>query len=66
MSYVCPVVDCNQPPVLANGTVTVSTDTTYKGVALYQCHIGHRLQGPQLRSCLANGSWSDVDPVCMS
>ena len=60
------VVDCEQPPTLDNGTITISTDTTYKAIALYECHKGFRLQGPELRSCLANGSWSDVDPFCRS
>ena len=38
--------------------------TTFESVANYSCDNGYELVGPSIRMCQANGSWSDVDPLC--
>ena len=51
--------------MVENGTV-VYKDTEYEGVAFYECDIGFDLIGCPLRTCLGNGTWSGVDPFCLS
>ena len=63
--FICvTVVDCGIPDTPDNGTVLHSADTTFKSLALYDCDFGYSLVGPQLRSCLEDGEWSEEEPYC--
>lgn len=57
-------VVCPEPPALLNGTVDVSGGLTYTRLAVYICDSGFELQGPPVRACLANATWSGIDPTC--
>ena len=47
----------------SNGNVSV---TTYEvgGTATYICDGGFELLGMQDRTCLSNGTWSGLEPIC--
>lgn len=56
-------VEC---PVLAapdRGLVSMTT-RSIGSLAEYSCDVGFRILGPEQRTCLQNGTWSDEDPVC--
>ena len=57
-------VICPEPPVPLNGTVDLSGGLTYTRLAVYICDSGFELQGPPVRACLANATWSGNDPNC--
>ena len=59
----CIVADCGalDPPL--NGTVSVDK-TVYESIAMYTCDDGYILMGERHRLCLANGSWSNEEPMC--
>ena len=58
-----PEVDCGSLSNPDNGMVSV-TMTTLGSAATYSCNNGYSLIGPAMRTCQANGSWSDTDPTC--
>ncbi|XP_023237075.1 CUB and sushi domain-containing protein 3-like [Centruroides sculpturatus] len=61
----CEVVDCGHPPDIKNGrTVLKSSSTTYGSVVKYECSSTYKMNGPDIRKCLENGSWSDTQPRC--
>ena len=57
-------MDCGTPDQPDDATVRQSVDTTFKSIALYDCEIGYSLVGPEIRSCLESGSWSENVPYC--
>ncbi|XP_053399292.1 CUB and sushi domain-containing protein 3-like [Mercenaria mercenaria] len=60
--FVQPTCECDLPPSVDNGAVTVSSD---KLTSTYSCDVGYTLSGPDVRHCRTNGSWWDgTDPVC--
>ena len=48
-----------------DGSVTF-TSTTFGAEARYACNPGYRLEGVEIRTCQANGEWSDEKPSCTS
>ena len=63
-SHTCyTVVDCGQPPAPDNGAISV-TQTVFNSTALYICNNGYLLNGPIMRVCQDNGTWSGVNPTC--
>lgn len=61
----CMYVDCGYPPELANGTATLTSNTTYYGSTLiHECSKGFKLHGNGRRTCLENGKWSGTEPRC--
>ena len=54
----CPVL---LPPSDGNIDITV---TTPGATVTYSCNSGYRLDGPMMRTCMDNGSWSGSDPIC--
>ena len=46
-----------------NGQVTFSS-TVFNSFASYSCASGFTLDGLNIRTCLASGSWSGVEPTC--
>ena len=50
-----------------NGEVELSTATMVFGsTASYSCDRGYNLNGSMSRVCMANGQWSEEDPICQS
>ncbi len=47
-----------QEPVVSGN---FSVDTR----ALYECTSGELFEGDTIRTCLADGSWSGVEPICL-
>ena len=45
-----------------NGATTGVFEDTYT----FSCNVGYELQGPNNGTCLANGSWSGGDPICVA
>lgn len=59
-------VDCQNPPSIANGTVTLSTNATYYGAAaLYECFANFKLDGVSRRLCSEDGTWGHDTPICV-
>ena len=56
---------CPEPPIPTNGTVDVSGGLNYNKLAVYICDSGYELQGSPVRACLANATWSGIDPTCI-
>ncbi len=48
----------------ANGTVLLSSGTTYSSSSHYECDIGFTLQGEAQRTCAITGMWSGYTPNC--
>ena len=61
--YFLLAVDCGDPPVPENGDVTFD-DTTFGNQATQSCNSGYELQGVVIRTCQANGKWSDDVVIC--
>ncbi len=55
----CP--DLVSPP---NGVVMM-TNRSVGSVAEYSCDVGFQLIGMEQRTCLQNGTWTDIDPTCV-
>ncbi|XP_022832640.1 CUB and sushi domain-containing protein 3 isoform X1 [Spodoptera litura] len=61
----CDVVQCEDPPQIANGRVYISHNTSVFGsVAEYSCGRGFKLVGTKRISCLATGLWDKPAPNC--
>ena len=63
--YFLLVVDCFNLTAPSNGQVSLTT-TTFGSVVMYTCKEGYLVMGSAMRECLANGSWSQQEPVCQS
>lgn len=73
----CLPVTCEAPQEPVNGSmsrITTDNDTLELMEATYalgqqvtfQCNSGFRLDGPSILTCLDDGQWEDVIPVCQS
>lgn len=60
----CEMSDCGDPNDIENGTVSFST-TTYGSVAIYDCYVGHVLEGSFERFCVNGGFWNGSMPRCI-
>ncbi|KAH9632113.1 hypothetical protein HF086_002620 [Spodoptera exigua] len=61
----CDVVQCEDPPQIANGRVYISHNTSVFGsVAEYTCGRGFKLVGAKRIACLATGLWDKPAPNC--
>ena len=60
MEIVCDVSDCDTPPDITNGSISLipSGTTHYLAIALYTCDEGYNLIGNGTAMCEATGSWS--------
>ena len=61
MTCVCPTL-----PDISHGTVTRPDVATVGSTARYQCEPTHPLNGPSIRTCQADGTWSGAEPHCES
>ena len=59
-----PITDCSALTTPSDGSVNYSNGTTYLSVATFDCRVGYTLEGNMSRTCLANESWSNDDPIC--
>lgn len=50
-------INCGKPTVPEYGSV-VEESTRYPNTITYSCEDGYEIEGPALRSCQANGTWS--------
>lgn len=64
------VADCGPLSIPVNGTkygtavVSVLGDVDMPAVTSFECDIGFDLIGSSERTCLSNGTWSGLQPVC--
>ena len=58
------VVDCDNLNDPADGSVTLTTGTTFGRTAIYSCNTGYNLVGDSNRTCQATGNWSGSAPTC--
>jgi len=54
---------CQNIAIPASAEVTITSDG-FVSTAVYTCLSGYTLIGPDMRTCLLNGSWDGVTPVC--
>jgi len=50
-----------------NGILHCLNGTTageFEDTCTFSCNAGYELQGPYNKTCLANGSWSEGNPIC--
>ena len=59
----CSPVACATLAQPANGTVA-TTNNDVGGVATYSCTGLFRVDGPSMRTCQADGTWSGAEPIC--
>ena len=68
-SFFIIVVDCDQLPLVDNGTITYS-GFKFWDTATYSCDNGYDLivnsQNSSVRVCTEEGVWSDDAPFCQS
>ena len=58
-----------QCPVPVNVTFQCSNGTAtgvFEDTCTFSCNAGYELQGSNNGTCLANQSWSGVDPICVA
>jgi len=61
----CKFVDCGHPPPIEHGVYRLlSNKTSFGAMASYECKPNWRLEGKPRRSCLENGTWSELAPTC--
>ncbi|XP_052786123.1 sushi, von Willebrand factor type A, EGF and pentraxin domain-containing protein 1-like [Mya arenaria] len=60
----CVIVDCGILLNPDNGSVNLTSGTTFQQDASYSCDIGFTLVGSDKRVCLEDGTWNESEPVC--
>lgn len=50
-------INCGKPTVSEHGSV-VGESTRFPNTITYSCEDGYEIEGPALRSCQANGTWT--------
>ena len=61
---ICRPVDCGTLPRPQDGDIALDM-TTFGAMAMYSCGAGFNLVGDAVRTCLADGSWSGLEPTCV-
>ena len=54
---------CGDPGLPPHGN-RLGEEFRLKSLLRFSCEAGHMLVGSSERTCLQNGSWSGVQPVC--
>ncbi|XP_036084876.1 CUB and sushi domain-containing protein 1 isoform X1 [Rousettus aegyptiacus] len=54
---------CGDPGTPAHGS-RLGDDFKTKSLLRFSCEVGYQLRGSPERTCLLNGSWSGLQPVC--
>lgn len=66
MTFLILDIDCGKVGKLEHGTVTIQSNrTTYGAEILYSCHENYTLIGHEVRTCGANGTWTNSTPQCL-
>ncbi|CAG5873920.1 unnamed protein product [Menidia menidia] len=61
----CNLVQCPDPTVFENGIVTPYLQRYFvANVTTYECYSGYTRRGSYSRTCLPNGKWSGLTPIC--
>ncbi|XP_077500331.1 sushi, von Willebrand factor type A, EGF and pentraxin domain-containing protein 1-like isoform X2 [Amblyomma americanum] len=60
----CDVISCPTPEDVPHATAAYAS-TSFGSSVEYRCDQWFELHGPQQRTCLANGTWSDSAPRCL-
>ncbi|XP_063300413.1 complement decay-accelerating factor-like [Pelobates fuscus] len=60
---ICQRTSCGLPDFIDNGELEM-TSVSSGFVVRYSCHTGYVLFGPESRTCLETGFWSDISPTC--
>jgi hypothetical protein len=63
--FICEIVNCSSPARPKYGTAHY-TDSIYLSDVNFTCNEGFYNNGTESAVCLANGSWSDTTPQCLS
>ena len=58
------IVDCKEPVAPANGTVSLTSDTTFSAVVDYECDTEFMLVGNASNVCNQSGQWEPGTPTC--
>lgn len=59
----CELKECKPPDYVLNGELNYK-ELTPTSVIRYKCNDGYRINGREVRRCLANLTWSDTEPSC--
>ena len=59
------MVNCGQI-VVSDPLMVNPANATFNSTVTYSCQVGYNLVGNAERTCQANGSYSGVEPSCMS
>ncbi|XP_068694975.1 sushi, von Willebrand factor type A, EGF and pentraxin domain-containing protein 1-like isoform X1 [Montipora foliosa] len=64
--FICEPVSCGALPYPPNGLIQRMTGTTFTAVYVFRCKeaLGYIMKGSTVRRCLANATWSGVQPTC--
>ena len=57
------ITECGNPDIPVFG-VRLNNNFSVGAVVAYSCIIGYTLIGPTTRTCLVNGTWSGIPPIC--
>ena len=57
------IANCGPLQHPINGQVTLS-GTVFESIANYSCNLLYSIIGDTSRECLANGTWSGIEPHC--
>ncbi|KAF2906005.1 hypothetical protein ILUMI_00172 [Ignelater luminosus] len=61
----CEPILCEPPPGILNGIVSASDNETLFGTIIeYSCNSGYKLRGASQITCMSNGQYDNVAPVC--
>ncbi|KAJ7383495.1 hypothetical protein OS493_027659 [Desmophyllum pertusum] len=65
-SFSCKAVICGTLHSPSNGWIQKETGETFGEMYLFMCNVaeGYLMRGSKERRCLANATWSGVQPVC--
>ena len=62
----CYFLDCGSITSPEDGSVSYSnSNTLYESVATFSCNMGYTLSSTTTRTCQADSTWSNTDPVCI-
>ncbi|XP_033637046.1 sushi, von Willebrand factor type A, EGF and pentraxin domain-containing protein 1-like isoform X1 [Asterias rubens] len=59
----CRPIRCPDLSAISHGTIS-GNDLTFNSSVVYTCDKGYQLFRKPVRTCLADGTWSGVEPVC--
>ncbi|XP_020615812.1 CUB and sushi domain-containing protein 3-like isoform X2 [Orbicella faveolata] len=65
-SFNCQAVNCGTLASPSNGWIQKKTGETFGALYMFMCNVaeGYLMRGSKERRCLANATWSGVQPIC--